>query len=93
MPETLVINQTIGNEWGWFIDFVDDVEIVDELLKPQVTYSRISCETKQIPPKIKETTVIKNKNNCNYIVFPDVPKFILLTILYKIFNAFCKFIK
>lgn len=71
MSEIIRVNHNIGNEWGWFIDFADEIEIVDELLKPQINYSKITYTVKATDIKttdIKVTEKIQTikpvSNNC-----------------------------
>jgi hypothetical protein len=71
MSQTMTIDCNIGNEWGWFIDFIDEIEVEDELLKPQLNYSRITSIvtiTKKIDNPINNNNNNNNNINNNNII-------------------------
>lgn len=86
----MAINHNIGNEWGWFIDFRDEIEIIDELLKPPITYSRISLpkdvllkESSSIrEPSIKEPSIKEPSINTNYTNY--IFRLFMISALYKL---------
>jgi hypothetical protein len=79
MSQLIHVNHSLGNDWGWFIDFMDENEVKDELLKPQIIYSRISFN----PPKktIEIINTSKNTKNTNY--FNYVIGLFTLNVLYN----------
>lgn len=92
MSEIIHVNHNLGNEWGWFIDFVDEIEIVDELLKPQINYSKITYTIKATATDIITTTekikTIKPvSNNCFEYLFGDITNLLVLGTLYKLAKA------
>jgi hypothetical protein len=82
------VNHNLGNEWGWFIDFVDEIEVIDELLKPQVNYSRITSVVKK-ETIINAETIVKpvtaNKYmNCLNRLLAEMANLLVLGTLYKL---------
>lgn len=94
--QTVPINCNIGNEWGWFIDFVDEIEVVDELLKPQVNYTRTTSVVPSITAKkesiINSETIHKPAtNNCLNRLLAEIANLLVLGTLYRLAKAFMSY--
>jgi hypothetical protein len=96
--QTIPINCSIGNEWGWFIDFVDEIEVIDELLKPQINYSRITSVVKNentaiiINAETKLKPVTSNKYmNCLNRLLAEIANLLVLGTLYKLARTFMSY--
>jgi hypothetical protein len=100
--QTITIDCNIGNEWGWFIDFVDEIEVIDELLKPQINYSRITSVV-TIVAKNENTAIIINEEsivkpvttnkymNCLNRLLAEIANLLVLGTLYKLAKTFMSY--
>lgn len=85
--QTVSINCTLGNEWGWFVDFIDEIEVKDELLKPQVNYSRITSVVTVKKEELLNAIIPSNtvpNNNCFHRLLAELTNLLLLGTLYKL---------
>jgi hypothetical protein len=80
------VNHNLGNEWGWFVDFMDEIEVIDELLKPQVNYTRTTSVVAVSTVKKENTLLVVNAHS-NIVAKPAI-NICLNRLLSEIVNLF-----